>query len=94
MKAQRSHCPCLSHPTILAAAQGTETDDALPDTSSLLLGTQWGDKNCRTEEFIGTRKPVSVAYQHKQRNCLNREAHLEVLQPSHGITQHVVQEPA
>lgn len=74
----------MSHPTTLAAAQGTVMDDALPDTSSLLLGTGQGDKNCRTEEFIGTRKPMSVAYQHKQRNCLNREPHLEVLQSSQG----------
>lgn len=63
------------------------------DTSSLPLGTGQGDKNCRTEAFISTRKPVSVAYQHKQRNCLNREPHLEVVQSSHGFTQHVAHEP-
>lgn len=73
------------HPTTLAAALGTVTDDAFMDTSSLLLGTQQRDKNCRTEAFIGTRKPVSVAYQRRQRNYLTREPHLEVLQSSHGI---------
>lgn len=63
------------------------------DNSSLPLGTGQADKNCRTEAFISTRKPVSVAYLHKQRNCPNREPHLEVLQSSHGITQQVAHEP-
>lgn len=68
-------------------------DGRWPDNSSLPLGTGQADKNCRTEAFISTRKPVSVAYLHKQRNFLNREPHLEVLQSSHGFTQHVAHEP-
>lgn len=36
---------------------------------------------------------MSVAYQHKTRHCVNREPHLEAVQYSPGITQHVLQEP-